>query len=66
LKQVNIYNLNKKVKKLEENLKKYYIAHCVTNKKKELVKEFFDEYADELSKLKEWREWFSKENFKFK
>lgn len=46
------------VKKLENSLKKYYVIRCIQNNRKEKCKEFFERNAEELSKDKEWRDWF--------
>jgi len=51
-------NLFDIVRKLEQSLKKYYIVHCVQSGKNDKCKEFFEQFADELSRDREWKDWF--------
>jgi WD repeat-containing protein 91 len=57
------------VKKLENSLKKFYVIRCIQSNRKDKVKkkklflffkcrEFFEKNSEELSKDKEWRDWF--------
>jgi WD40 repeat protein len=46
------------VKKLENSLKKYYVIRCIQSNRKDKCKEFFEKNSEELSKDREWRDWF--------
>ncbi|XP_066915154.1 WD repeat-containing protein 91-like [Clytia hemisphaerica] len=49
----------KVIKKLEGNLLKLYIIHCVQTNKMDKVTEFFEKYASELHHEDNWKEWFA-------
>ena len=55
----------KVIKKLEGNLLKLYIVHCVQTNKTEKVTEFFEKYASELHHEDNWKEWFGMTCFVF-
>eukprot|EP01080_Neovahlkampfia_damariscottae_P001272 gene1272-11359_t len=46
------------VKKLENSLKKFYVIRCIQSNRKDKCREFFEKNSEELSKDKEWRDWF--------
>ncbi|KAL0476397.1 WD repeat-containing protein [Acrasis kona] len=46
------------IRKLELSIKKYYVVNCIQSGRVDRCREFFDNYANELAKDKEWRDWF--------
>lgn len=48
------------IRKLELSIKKYYVVNCIQTGRVDRCREFFDNYANELAKDKEWRDWFGK------
>ena len=47
------------VSKLEAGLLKLFVVNCISNKKPEKLKEFFDKMTPELHHQHEWRDWFA-------
>ncbi|KAL9649053.1 hypothetical protein ABK040_008430 [Willaertia magna] len=47
------------IKKLEQNLKKFYVINCVQKGKLRECREFFEKFSQELIHDAEWKAWFA-------